>query len=74
MTIFLVCSGDGSDGSEWQVHGIFSTRENAERFVWDWNAHRPHWTSLNVADIEEHPVDCEFNPADFPHDPVKEQR
>ena len=29
-TVFLLTTGDGSDGNEWSVQGIYSTRELAE--------------------------------------------
>ena len=31
--VYLVTTGDGSDGDEWNVHGIFATQEAADTFV-----------------------------------------
>lgn len=39
--VYLVASGDGSDGDEWDVRAIFSTRGKAKKFADDnsddWN-------------------------------------
>jgi hypothetical protein len=59
-TVFLLTDGDGSDGDEWQVIGIYSTRELAEQ------AKRAYETPqmnifgkpyIMVADIEEWEID-----------------
>jgi hypothetical protein len=31
--VYLVTTGNGSDGDEWNVHGIFATQEAADTFV-----------------------------------------
>ena len=31
--VYLVTTGDGSDGDEWNVHGIFASQEAADTFV-----------------------------------------
>jgi len=31
--VYLVTTGDGSDGDEWNVHGIFATKEAADNFA-----------------------------------------
>lgn len=50
MIVYLVTHGDGEDGNEWFLHGIFSTRGLAEAF----KAKQPRNESL---EIEEWPVD-----------------
>jgi hypothetical protein len=72
VSVYLVTSGDGSDGNEWYVVSIHSTREAAEKFVNDYNAHRPRWARLELEGIEEWPVDEPFNPANYPNE-KKEQ-
>ncbi len=69
MTAYLVTTGDGEDGSEWDVEAIFTTLIDAERYVADYRAHRPAWATLNP--IEEWALDPMFRPADYPHDPPK---
>lgn len=59
--VYLLTSGDGSDGDEWSVVGIFTTMEAAQRARVDyttWKAYRPDGTfyhhSLN--EVEEWPL------------------
>lgn len=71
MKLYLVTSGDGTDGSEWFLHNIFTTREGAEEYIKQHNIHRPDWASLDQ--IEEWPVDQPFTMKDYPNDPPKER-
>jgi hypothetical protein len=73
MTVFLVTHGSGTDGDEWYVKGIFSTRELAEQYIKEHNAHRPKWAELEEQ-IEEWPVDAMFDPKDYPNDKPKVQK
>ncbi len=70
-TVYLVTAGDGSDGNEWRVETIQSTREAAEAWIAAHNAHRPRWAELTPDNIEEWGVEHPFDPKDYPHDPPK---
>jgi len=50
MNVFLFTTGDGSDGNEWDVEGVYSSREAAER------ARRESGYPERNSDIEEWPV------------------
>ena len=68
MTAYLVTTGDGSDGDEWHVHGIFSSRELAQPLYDKITALRTRpdgSTFRHDADIEEWLID----PKDLP-DPM----
>lgn len=71
MTVYLVTSGDGSDGDEWQVHCIFTTEEAAIEYIRAYNNHRPKWAELSIDDIECWEVDVPFDHSKYPHDPIK---
>ena len=71
MKVYLVTKGDGSDGDEWYVLAIFSTKEGAERYVKDHNAHRPGWARV-WNPVEEWDIDKEFDPTGYLRDPAKE--
>ena len=70
MLVYLVTKGDGSDGDEWYVVSIFTSKEKAERFIIDHNAHRPSWAAISN-EVEEWKIDQDFNPADYPNDKPK---
>lgn len=46
MTVYLVTTGDGSDGNEWNVEGIYATRQLAEEeaATWPGNVQVEEWT------------------------------
>ena len=60
-TVFLLTTGDGEDGSEWHVHGIFSNKELAEiaKKQYENPQFRPDGSeySHRANDIEEWEVD-----------------
>jgi hypothetical protein len=61
MTVYLLTTGDGSDGDEWGVLGIFTTREKAEaaKAAYRLPVRRGDGSqySRSVNDVEEWPVD-----------------
>ena len=61
MKVWLLTTGDGSDGSEWNVEGIYSTLELAEKAKkwYERRRYRPNATHYNYnANIEEWDVEC----------------
>lgn len=71
MKVYLVTGGDGSDGDEWQLHAIFSSMAGAEKFIVEYNRHRPHWANITNP-VETWDINKPFNPSDYPYDPKKE--
>ena len=64
--VFLLTRGDGDDGSEWDVVGIYSTRENADQAKVDYDTKkhfRPDGSYyLNFSnEIEEWEIDPKEN-------------
>jgi hypothetical protein len=60
MIVFLLTTGEGSDGDEWDVKSIHSSREAAEKakLIYESPQMRPDGTSYNFsANIEEWEVD-----------------
>ncbi len=72
MKLYLCTTGDGSDGDEWYVQAIFTTKEAAELYVVGHNKHRPKWAAI-TNEIEEWETDLPFNPAAYPNDPPKQK-
>lgn len=62
--VYLVTSGDGSDGDEWQVHSIQPTESAAREWIFAHNAHRHPWGELRIESIEAWPLGIPFDPAD----------
>lgn len=60
MTVFLLTTGDGSDGDEWTVEGIYSTRSKAllAELEFERDRIRPDGSTYRYeAEIEEWEVD-----------------
>lgn len=60
MIVYLLTTGDGSDGDEWQVQGVYTTSELAEeaKLVYERVRHRPNGsTYFNPAQIEQWETD-----------------
>lgn len=49
--VYLLTGGDGSDGNEWYLDGVFATKEAAERE----RLKQPEWKQGNMQ-VEEWPV------------------
>ena len=63
-SVWLVTTGDGSDGDEWMCHGIYSTEEKAlVHQKWYMRERmRPDGSTFHrVADVEEWPVDPDID-------------
>ena len=59
-TVYLLTTGDGSDGNEWIVHGVYSSAERAQNAKREYERprERPDGTTYYYgADIEEWEVD-----------------
>ena len=59
--VYLLTTGDGSDGNEWSLHGIYSTEQRAKEALAVYQMPRPRPDgSFYVPDdakIEEWPID-----------------
>lgn len=57
MKVYLLTTGDGSDGDEWNVEGIYATCEAAERAKAEYECPRPRGDGtmyrLLANDVEE---------------------
>ncbi len=43
-TVYLVTSGDGTDGDEWDVMEISSTRQKAQAYIDEFEGDYDHWS------------------------------
>lgn len=66
MSVWLVTAGEGVDGDEWRVLGVFSTLDRAREWVRAHNAHAGPGDEIIEGgyrtDIEEWPLNPEFTP------------
>lgn len=52
MKVYLVTDGGGSDGNEWSVSGIFSTKEKAREWI---DANPPRLVKYRIEEWEVDP-------------------
>lgn len=64
QTVWLVTTGDGSDGNEWMCHGIYADEESARDHQLHYmrERYRPDGSHFHHdADVEEWPLQTAFD-------------